>query len=64
VKKMYYYNNDYTLKSEYNTANGYVIGNIPQPISSLEYGTVLFGEDPGHIIDDLSSIDRIEKLSR
>lgn len=61
---MYYLSSDYTLRSEYNVRNRYVVGNIPQPISAVDTGYVLFGEDPGNIIDEISYIDQIEKLSR
>lgn len=54
----------YTLNSEYNVRNGYVINHIPPVIAGNEFGTVLFGEDPGNIIDEIQYVDQIEKLTR
>lgn len=54
----------YNFTSEYNVRNGYVINHIPQVISSNEFGTVLFGEDPGNIIDEIQYVDQIAKLTR
>lgn len=53
-----------SLYSEYNLGNGFVINHIPPIISSSQYGLVLFGEDPGNIIDEIQYADKIEKLSR
>lgn len=61
---MYFMNNDYSLRSEYNVRNGYMINHIPLVVSSTETGTVLFGEDPGNIIDEIQYKDQIEKLTR
>lgn len=62
---MYYLNNDYTFKSEYNLRSRYAVNHIPEVISSTEIaGTVLFGEDPGTIIEELTYADRITKLTR
>lgn len=58
VKSMYSFN------SEFNIRNGYVINHIPQVISTNGLGTVLFGEDPGNIIDKLQYTDEIVKLTR
>ncbi|MDF2531073.1 MAG: hypothetical protein K0Q65_654 [Clostridia bacterium] len=54
----------YTLNSEFNMRNGYVINHIPQVVSTYEFGSVLFGEDPGSIIDEIQYVDQIEKLTR
>lgn len=54
----------YSLNSEYNVRNGYVITHIPEVVSTNELGTVLFGEDPGNIIDEILFIDQVEKLTR
>jgi hypothetical protein len=54
----------YTLNSEYNMRNGYVINHIPQVVSANDFGFLLFGEDPGNIIDEIQYIDQIEKLTR
>ena len=54
----------YNFSSDYNVRNGYVINHIPQIISTYEFGSVLFGEDPGNIIDEIQYLDQIEKLTR
>lgn len=54
----------YSLNSEYNVRNGYVVMHIPEVVSTNILGTVLFGEDPGNIIDDLQYNDQIAKLTR
>jgi hypothetical protein len=54
----------YNLNSEYNVRNGYVINHMPPVISTSQFGFVLFGEDPGNIIDDIQYDDRIAKLTR
>lgn len=54
----------YNFSSEFNVRDGYVINHIPQNYSINELGTVLFGEDPGHILDEAHYFDKIEKLSR
>ena len=64
VKSMYYMNNDYIFKSEYNVRNRYSVTHIPEAISTTELGTVLFGEDPGTIIEELGYADQITKLTR
>ena len=53
-----------SLHSEYDVKNGYVINHFPQIISLYEFGSVLFGEDPGSIIDEIQYLDQIEKLTR
>lgn len=52
------------FRSKYNFENGYVINHIPPIISTSQYGSVLFGEDPGNIIDEIQYNDKIEKLTR
>jgi len=52
------------LYGEYNVGNGYVINHIPPIFSSNEFGSLLFGEDPGTIIDEIIYDDQIEKLTR
>lgn len=54
----------YTLSSEYNIRNGYDIDHIPEVVSATLVGTVLFGEDPGNVIDDIDYKDEIVKLTR
>ncbi|MDF2521371.1 MAG: hypothetical protein K0R84_1999 [Clostridia bacterium] len=54
----------YSMNSEYNVRNGYVITHIPEVLPIYESGLVLFGEDPGNIIDEEQYIDDIEKLTR
>ncbi len=54
----------YSLNSEYNVRNGYVINHIPEIISTNILGTVLFGEDPGNIMDELQYDAEIAKLTR
>ena len=61
---MFEVKNMHNLYGEYNVGNGYVINHIPPIITSSEFGSVLFGEDPGTIIDDIQYEDKIEKLSR
>lgn len=61
---MYEVKNMYNFSSDYNVRNGYVINHIPQIISTYEFGSVLFGEDPGNIIDEIQYLDQIEKLTR
>lgn len=63
-KAMFEVKNMHNLYGEYNVGNGYVINHIPPIITSSEFGSVLFGEDPGTIIDDIQYEDKIEKLSR
>lgn len=54
----------YNFRSEFNMGNGYVINHMPPIISTSQYGSVLFGEDPGNLIDEIQYDDKIEKLSR
>ncbi|MDF2840543.1 MAG: hypothetical protein K0Q99_1315 [Clostridia bacterium] len=54
----------YNFDSEYNVRNGYVVNHIPQIIPINEYGYLLFGEDPGNIMDEPHFVDQIEKLTR
>lgn len=63
-KPIFEVKNMYTLNSEYNIRNGYDIDHIPEPVSATLVGTVLFGEDPGNIIDDIDYKDEIVKLTR
>ena len=52
------------LYGEYPVGHGYVINHIPPIITTNEYGSVLFGEDPGSLIDEIQYDDKIEKLTR
>jgi hypothetical protein len=63
-KTIFEVKNMYNFSSEFNVRNGYVINHIPQLIARNEYGLVLFGEDPGNIIDEIQYVDQIEKLTR
>jgi hypothetical protein len=63
-KAMVEVKNMYNGNGEKNVRKGYVINHIPPVISTVGFGTVLFGEDPGNIIDDISHDDQVEKLTR
>lgn len=52
------------LYGEYHVGDGYVINHMPPIISTSGFGSVLFGEDPGNIIDEIQYDDQIEKLTR
>jgi hypothetical protein len=63
-KAMFEVKNMYYINDEKNVQKGYVINHIPPIISTVGFGSVLFGEDPGNIIDDISHDDQVEKLTR
>ena len=63
-KAIFEVKNMHRLYGEYNVEDGYVINHMPPIISTSGFGSVLFGEDPGNIIDDIQYDDKIEKLTR
>lgn len=63
-KPIFEVKNMYGINNEYNIRNGYVVPHVPEIEPTNELGTVLFGEDPGNIIDEVFYIDHVERLTR